>query len=147
MIYLAADHGGFSLKEEIKAAFDGVGLAYEDLGAFDLVPDDDYPDYAIPAAKKVSESPKENKAILFCRSGTGEVIVANKFRGVRATLSWSTEHAKLSREKNDCNVLAIPADFIDINTAKEIIGAWLNTDFSKDERHIRRLKKIAEIDK
>ncbi len=147
MIYLAADHGGFSLKEEVKAAFDGVGLTYEDMGAFELAPDDDYPDYAIPAAKKVSENPRENKAILFCRSGTGEVIVANKFRGVRATLSWNTEHAKKAREHEDANVLAIPADYIDINTTKEIIGAWLNTDFSKAERHVRRLKKIAEIDK
>ena len=147
MIYLAADHGGFKLKEEIKSEFDKTGIVYEDLGALKLTPDDDYPDYSIPAARKVSENPAENKAILLCRAGSGEVIVANKFPGVRAALSWNAEHARKSREDNDANVLALPANYIDSETAKEIIGVWLNTDFSNATRHVRRLQKIAEIDK
>ncbi len=147
MIYLAADHGGFNLKEELKKNFDEVGIKYEDLGASELTPSDDYPDFAIPAAKKVSEDPKNNKAILICRSGTGEAIVANKFPGVRASISWTVEQAKKAREHENANALAIPADYISTEEAKEIVGTWLNTEFTNEERHKRRLGKIAEIDK
>lgn len=147
MIYLAADHGGYNLKEEIKKGFDEAGISYEDLGAHKLTPDDDYPDFAIPAAKKVSEDPENNKAILICRSGTGEVIVANKFPNVRASLSWNVEHAKKSREHENANVLSLPADYISSDEAKEIVGSWLNTDFSNADRHKRRLQKIAQVEK
>lgn len=147
MIYLAADHGGFNLKEELKKNFDEAGIKYEDLGALELTPGDDYPDFAIPAAKKVSEDPKNNKAILICRSGTGEAIVANKFPGVRASISWTVEHAEKAREHEDANALAVPADYISTEEAKEIVGTWLNTEFTNEERHKRRLGKIAEIDK
>lgn len=147
MIYLAADHGGFKLKEALKKDFDNVGLEYQDMGADTLDPKDDYPDYAIKAAKKVSENPETDKAILMCKSGTGEVIAANKFNNVRATLSWNVEHAKKAREHNNTNILALPADYISEEEAKEIVGNWLNTDFTEEERHVRRLKKIGDVEK
>jgi RpiB/LacA/LacB family sugar-phosphate isomerase len=146
MIYLASDHGGFELKNHIKQSFDTVGIAYEDVGAHELDPNDDYPDYAKLAASKISQNPTDNKAILICRSGVGEVIVANKFNNVRASLSWNEEHAKKSREDDDTNVLTLPADYISKEEALNIVGTWLNTDFSNEERHTRRINKIKEIE-
>lgn len=147
MIYLAADHGGFNLKESIKQILDEVGMEYVDAGAHQLDPKDDYPDFVVPAAIKVAEDPEKNKAIFACRSGSGEVIAANKIPGVRATISWDVQHAIKSREHNDANILALPADYIATDKALDIVGAWLDTDFSKDERHVRRLNKIAELEK
>lgn len=146
MIYLACDHGGFKLKEILKKEFDNVGLQYMDLGAYEYNENDDYPDFSIPASKKISENPSD-RAILMCRSGVGEVIVANKFRNVRAGLSWNSEHAKKSREDDNTNVLALPSDYITEQEAKDIVGIWLNTEFTQAERHVRRLKKVSEIDK
>lgn len=145
MIYLAADHGGFNLKEAIKQVLDEVGMEYVDAGAHKLDPEDDYPDFAIPAVEKVSEDPENNKAILACRSGVGETIVANKFPGVRGCVSWEVQHAIKSKQDDNTNVLALPADYISIEKALDIVGAWLDTDFSNEERHIRRLEKVAEI--
>ncbi len=147
MIYLAADHGGFELKKHIKKHLTLEGFDFEDVGAHEFDANDDYPDYAIDAANKVSENPDENKAILMCRSGVGEAIVANKLKGVRATLSWDVKHAKMSREHNDTNVLALPADYISKEQAEQIINTWLDTKFSNEERHERRLRKILEVEK
>lgn len=146
MIYLAADHGGFNLKEAIKKILNEVGIEYIDAGAHKLTPEDDYPDFAIPAVKEVSKDPHNNKAILSCRTGTGEVIIANKFVGIRASISWNVKHAKKAREDEDANVLCLPADYISVDEAKDIVGTWLNTEFSGAERHVRRLEKIKEID-
>ena len=146
MIYLAADHGGFNLKEAIKKVLDEVGMEYVDAGAHQLDLADDYPDFVIPAARKVSENPQTNRAIMACRRGSGEVIAANKVKDVRATLSWDVQHAIKSRQHDDANVLVLPADYIPVEKALDIVGAWLDSDFSNEERHIRRLQKIAEID-
>ena len=156
MIYIGADHRGYKLKETLKkyleelskefSAQGGPALGWEDLGASELIIDDDYPDYAIPVARKVSESPKENRGILICGSGIGVDVVANKFKGVRSALIFNPEQARMSRNDDNTNVLSLSADFTDENSAKEILKVWLETPFSRLERHARRLEKIKAIE-
>ena len=146
MLYLAADHRGFEIKEAIKRFLDERGVAFEDVGAPSLVDGDDYVDYASLAAEKIAASPLENKGIFLCGSGHGMEMVANKFRGVRAALCWNKGVARESREHEDANVLALPADWLSEETACEIVSVWLGTNFSKDERHVRRLEKIATLE-
>lgn len=141
VIYLASDHGGFELKEKLKSWLIERGTAGEDLGAYNLNPEDDYPDYIFPAAKKVVDNPG-SLAIIIGRSGNGEVMVANKVFGIRAALCTSEAMAKKAREDNDANILSLGADFISFEEAKKIVTTFLETHFSKAERHLRRLQKI-----
>ncbi len=147
MIYIGADHRGYKLKETLKVYLKELNLECEDLGASEINFDDDYPDYAILVAKKVSENPKENLGILICGSGIGVDITANKFKGVRSALLFNAEQARMSRNDDNTNVLSLSADFIDESLAKEILKTWLETPFSRLERHVRRLNKIKEIEK
>jgi len=147
MIYIGADHRGYKLKEALKDYLKELNLEYEDLGALQIIFDDDYPDYAILVAKKVSENPRENRGILICGSGVGVDIVANKFKGVRSALIFNPEQARMSRNDDNTNVLSLSADFIEEDLAKEIVKVWLETPFSRLERYARRLEKIKEIEK
>lgn len=145
MIYLAADHGGFKYKNKLKEHLDDTPYDYKDVGNLEYDKTDDYPDFAKKAVEGVLEDPEKNRGILLCKSGTGEIITANKFKGIRATLSWNVKHAKKSREHNNTNVLAIPADYISFKKTKNIVDEWLETKFSDKERHIRRLEKIKDL--
>ncbi len=93
-------------------------------------------------AKNVAKNPSKEKGILLCGSGNGMAIVANKEKGVRAALAFNEKMAKLSREHDDANILALPADFLKFETAKKIVKVWLEAKFSGEARHRRRLKKI-----
>lgn len=146
MIYFGADHRGYNLKEALKIYLKELSFEFEDLGAKELIPDDDYPDYATLVAKKVSEDPENNRGILICGSGVGVDIVANKFKGVRSALLFNVEQARMSRNDDNANVLSFSADFIDENSAKEILKIWLETPFSRLERHVRRVEKIKKIE-
>lgn len=146
MIYLAADHRGFQLKEAIKRSLIERGIGVEDAGALSYDTGDDYPDFAAVAAAKIAENPAEHKGIFLCGSGHGVDMVADKFRGVRAALCWNAQVAKQSREHEDANVLVLPADWLDEMQVQEIVSVWLGTSFSGEDRHIRRLKKIEEIE-
>lgn len=141
MIYLAADHGGFQLKNRVKEFLVNKGLEVIDLGAHDYNPEDDYTDFVLELADKVASDPI-NKGIVSCRNGAGVSIAVNKNPKIRATLSWTVHHAASTRTDDDTNVLALPGDYIDENTAIEIVDAWLATSFSQEERHQRRLSKI-----
>lgn len=146
-IYFATDHAGFALKERaIAFVRDELGYEVEDCGAYELNQDDDYPDFISKAARAVSENPTERKAVIFGGSGQGEAIVANRFPFVRAAVWYGgpEEILTLSREHNDANVLSIGARFIDEDKLLTGIEKWLHTDFSSEERHIRRLNKIDE---
>lgn len=145
-IFLGADHRGFELKEKLKEWLKDKGYAVEDMGAHQFDPADDYPDFAFAVAEKVSEDPAGSRGILMCGSGGGMDVVANKVRGVRATVSWSVESAKHIRAHDDMNVVSIAADWIPPDSAREIVKAFLETEFSGEERHVRRLKKIEEIE-
>lgn len=145
MIFLGADHGGYSLKEDLKAWLAENNTPGEDMGAFSLKPDDDYPDFIIPVAKKVAEEP-ESLGIVIGRSGNGEAIVANKIRGIRAAVCLDEDMARKAKDHNNANILALGADYISENEAKNIVKAFLDTPFSNDERHVRRIEKMKKIE-
>ena len=121
-----------------------LGFEVEDCGAYEFNPDDDYPEFVKKAAQAVSEAPESSRAIVLGGSGQGEGIVVNKFLNVRSTVYYggNLEIVKLSREHNDANVLSLGARFLSLNEAKEAIKLWLETQFSKEERHRRRVAKI-----
>jgi len=146
MIYLAADHRGFQLKEELKRYLLEHNFETEDAGALDYDKTDDYVDFAASASEKIAENPSRHKGIFFCGSGHGVDIVANKFHGLRAALCFNTQVAAQSREHEDANVLVLAADWITQEEAKDIVTVWLGKSFSGEERHVRRLKKIEEIE-
>ncbi|MBI3443026.1 MAG: RpiB/LacA/LacB family sugar-phosphate isomerase [Candidatus Sungbacteria bacterium] len=146
MLYLGADHRGFQLKEAIKRFLTERNIAFEDAGAMAYAEGDDYVDFARDAAEKVAANPSIHKGIFLCGSGHGMDMVANKFCGIRAVLCWNMQVAKQSREHEDANILVLPADWLDEAAIEEIVTIWLGTEFSGEERHVRRLEKIAEIE-
>jgi len=146
MIYLGADHKGYKLKEVIKNYLSGFGYKFEDLGNKIFDKEDDYVDFAEVVAKKVVKN-ANNRGVLFCGSGTGMMIAANKIAGARAIVGFSEKIVKLSRQHNDSNILSIPSDFLKEKEAVKIIKVWLSEKFSKEKRHIRRIKKIEKIEK
>ncbi len=146
VIYIGADHRGFDMKESIKAFLAEGGWSVDDVGAKEKVADDDYVDYAATVGERVSQNPTESRGILICGSGVGVDVTANKYYGVRSVLAMSPDHALASRQDDDTNVLSIGADFVDVGTAKKIVSVWLQTPFSGEERHKRRLNKLAQID-
>ncbi len=144
-IYLAADHAGFKLKEEIKKYLSEQNYEVEDSGAFSFEKDDDYPEFISKAAEKVSENP-DSKGIIFGKSGAGEEIVANKFKNIRAVLGFSEENVRLSREHNDANILSLGSEFESLEKAKVLVKIFLETPFSEEERHRRRIEEIEDIE-
>lgn len=145
MIYLGADHGGYQLKEELKNWLVENNIPAEDIGAHFLDPEDDYPDFIIPVAKRVTADPN-SLGIIIGRSGNGEAIVANKIKGIRAALCLNEEMARKAREHNDANIISLGADYISTDTALIIVKAFINASFSNEERHIRRIEKINKLE-
>lgn len=145
-ILLAADHAGFGHKEALKEWLRAEGHQVQDEGAFALDPLDDYPDFIRMVAKQVSSDP-ELRGVIFGASGQGEAMVANRYKNVRATVYYGgkEEIIKLSREHNNANVLSIGAKFVTIEEMKEAVKLWLETPFSGDDRHIRRIMKIDNL--
>ncbi len=141
-IFLGADHRGFELKEKLKEWLGAKGHEVHDLGADRLQADDDYPDFAAAVARRVSEN-TASRGVLLCGSGTGMDVAANKVRGIRASVAWSAEAAAHARSHDDANIISIPADWTPPDQAAEIVRVFLDTPFSGDERHVRRIKKIA----
>jgi ribose 5-phosphate isomerase B len=158
-IYFASDHAGFEMKNELLKFVGGLGYETEDCGAYELNQEDDYPEFIKKAAKAVSEKPDDAKAIILGGSGQGEAMVANKFPNVRAAVYFgcncendsscqcgsckcSLDTVKLSREHNDANVLSLGARFLSLDEAKDAVKQWLETPFSGEERHIRRITNI-----
>jgi len=144
MIYLGADHGGFSFKEKIKKFLDELDIKYEDLGNEKFEPRDDFIDYALKVTKKVRKT--KGKGILICTNGLGMSVVANKARGIRATLVTSKKIAKQAREHLDSNVLCLGSHITSFKNVKKIIKEWLETDFFRKKRYIRRLDKIRKFE-
>lgn len=151
MIYLGSDHAGFELKEEIKAYLKDEGREIEDLGAFALDPDDDYPDYVIPVARKVALRQAQGEhdvfGIVFGLSGQGEAIGANKVKGIRASVYYggSLEIVKLSRLHNNANVLSLGARFLTKPEALKAVQTWLETPW-ENGRHKARIDKISKAE-
>ena len=144
-VALGADHGGYSLKNELLARLQGQ---YDilDMVAHKYDPDDDYPDFAEAVAKTVA-SGKAQRGILVCGSGVGACIAANKVPGVRACLCHDTYSAHQGVEHDDMNVLCLGARVIGIELAAELIEAFLTARFSSEKQHRRRLKKVLNLEK
>jgi len=144
-VIIASDHAGFRLKEKIKKYLERKKIKYRDLGT-DSLESVDYPDYALKVAEWVAKN-KNRRGILVCGTGTGMTIAANKVRGVRAVAAYDAYSAKMSRIDNDTNVLGLRGRFFPIEKIKKIINVWLNTPFSGEGRHRRRIKKIADYER
>jgi ribose 5-phosphate isomerase B len=142
-IVIGSDHAGFELKEKLKVYLKELGYEVEDKGAFEYDAEDDYPDFIMPVAEAVSENP-ELKGVILGGSGQGEAIAANRFPNVRAVVFYGSnlDIITLSREHNNANILSLGARFIDEEIAKKALKIWLETKFSGDERHERRIAKI-----
>ncbi len=143
-IFIGCDHAGFKLKEEIKGFLSKLGYEYEDLGVNTDKKSFDYPNTAIKVAQKVTKY--RSKGILMCGTGIGEAIVANKIEGVRAANCFNEYTAIMSRSHNDSNVLCLGARVLNKTLAKKIVKVWLNTEFSKEDRHKRRVNQIIQIE-
>lgn len=146
MIYLAADHRGVSHKNGLKHYLEGGGYKVKDVGAYDFDEKDDYVDFAKAALKEIIKDPLSHKGIFLCGSGHGMDMVANKFKGIRAALGFNKDVAEQSREHEDANVLILAADWLQEVEVNTIARVWLETKFTGEERHVRRLKKIEEIE-
>ena len=153
-IFIGADHAGFELRNKLMEFLKSEGHDVTDFGAFELKPEDDYPDFVIPVAKAVAANPL-SRGIIIGGSGQGEAICANRFPGIRAVVfngQYKPEDGRevpdeivLSREHNDANILSLGARFLNFDEANAAVKKWLNTAFSGDERHIRRLNKIENL--
>lgn len=139
VIALAADHAGFELKEYVRKYLDSMNFTYIDFGTHSTE-SMDYPDVIHPLCEAILAH-KADVGIIFCGSGNGVNMTANKHKGIRSALCWIPEIAKLAREHNNANVIALPARFINETTAKEIVDAFLSAEF-EGGRHQRRVDKI-----
>lgn len=142
MIALGCDHGGFELKEKVVAYLKEKNIAYKDFGCYST-DSCDYPVFAKAAAKAVASGECE-KGIVICTTGIGISISANKIKGVRCALCSDSLSAKMTRLHNNANMLALGAGIIGTNLALDIVETFLNTDFSGEERHQRRIDLIEE---
>ena len=138
-LIIGSDHAGFELKERLKQALDRRGIAYEDVGTHSAE-SVDYPDFAHQVARAVGAG-EAGRGLLVCGSGQGMAMVANKYDGVRAALAFDEESARLSREHNDANVLALGGRVVNAELAERILDVWLRTPFAGG-RHQRRVDKI-----
>ena len=143
IIHLATDHAGYLHKEAVKKYLETQGIEVVDHGALSLDDQDDYPDFVALASVAVAQD-QESMGIVFGGSGQGEAMVANRINGVRAAVYYGgpADIVTLSREHNAANILSIGARFVSIEDSIEVIRLWLETPFSNDERHIRRLNKF-----
>ncbi len=160
-VYLATDHGGFDLKNQLAAYISSLGYEVEDCGAFTNDPQDDYPELIAAAAKKLSADALagvDSRAIVIGASGQGEAMVANRFKGVRCALYYgpaansqkdmsgkSLDIISSSREHNNANALSLGARFLSESDAKDAVQKWLAAPFSGEERHMRRITQIDAV--
>ena len=153
-IYIGTDHAGYVLKEKLVSCLKSQGYEVVDEGAFEYNEGDDYPDFVVPVARAVSKDPNDSKGIILGGTGEGEAIAANKFPHVRAVVFYGNAKPVVddesniiirSRQHNNSNILSLGARYFTEETMMEAVNKWLNTSFSEDERHIRRLAKIDAI--
>jgi ribose 5-phosphate isomerase B len=144
-IAIAADHGGFPLKQELLPWLKELGCETADLGAHECIKTDDYPDYALAVARVVAGRQAE-RGIVICGSGVGAAVAANKVRGVRASVCHDTYSARQGVEHDDLNVLCLGARVVGIEVARELVKAFVNAHFIQNERYLRRLRKLEAIE-
>ncbi|MFA6082213.1 MAG: RpiB/LacA/LacB family sugar-phosphate isomerase [Patescibacteria group bacterium] len=144
-IFIANDHVGVELKKSVVKFLKGRGIKVTDFGT-DTADPVDYPDLAIKVAKEISKDPKSHLGILICATGVGMCMAANRVKGVLAGTVALPAMAERVKSDDNINVLCLGAAYLSEDSAIEIVDNWLNTPFSAEERHIRRLKKITDLD-
>lgn len=144
-IFIAADHRGFDLKNQLVDYFQQKNIRVEDLGNYQYQPDDDYPDFAQRVAKAVIQNPENHLGILICGSGCGVAIAANRFTGIRAGLAMNEDQARHIRENDHVNILTLAADYTSFYQATKIIEAFLSVKPKQEEKYLRRIKKIDQF--
>ena len=146
VVALGADHGGLSLKTDLTPWLESQGHQVRDVGAYSLDPADDYPDFAEAVARAVT-SDQAGRGILICGSGVGACIAANKVPAIRACLCHDIYSAHQGVEHDNMNILCLGARVVGIELAKDLVAAFLNADFTGEERHRRRLDKVAAMER
>ncbi len=153
-IFIGTDHAGYVLKEKLVSSLKLQGYEVIDKGAFEYNEEDDYPDFVVPVAREVSKDPNNAKGIILGGTGEGEAITANRFPHVRAVVYYGKLESVVdnesdiivrSRQHNNTNILSLGARYFTEESIMNAVNLWLNTPFSEDERHIRRLEKIDNI--
>lgn len=147
-IYLGADHNGFALKEKVFAYLAKRKYEVVDVGDSELDPDDDFPEFAQMAALKViGDDSKDPRAILICGGGQGMCMAANRFKGIRASVVWDAQEARMARNDIDSNILCLPARVLedDERLWQDIIDTWLKTPFANAARFKRRNAQLDEL--
>lgn len=144
-VHIATDHRGFTLKEALKGFVSTLGHSVVDHGSTSYDVTDDYPDTSYAAAKAVAADPSALGVVL-CGSGVGVNVVANKITGIRCVLGFTENQVEHARESDNCNMLALPADFIDQDTAEKIVKAFLETTFGNEPEDVRRIQKVVKIE-
>jgi ribose 5-phosphate isomerase B len=145
-IYIGTDHAGFELKEELKKFLEDLDYEVEDMGAYEFSATDDYPDFVFPVAKAVAEDTENRRGIILGGTGIGNGMIANKVKGLRAGVVYDEYSAKMSRKHNDANVMSLGARTLSVEKAKNLVRIWLDTPFSNEERHKRRIEKIKKLE-
>ncbi|MGC4744743.1 ribose-5-phosphate isomerase [Micromonospora sp. DT201] len=145
-VYLGSDHAGFELKVHLANHLAMQGYDVVDVGPHGYDPDDDYPTFCLHTGDQVVAD-ETGLGVVIGGSGNGEQIAANKVAGVRAALAWNVETAQLARQHNDANVVAVGARQHTLDEATGIVEAFLNTPFSGNERHARRITQVAEYER
>jgi len=153
-IFIGTDHAGFVLKEKIVMSLKADGHEVIDKGAFTYHEEDDYPDFVIPVAQEISKDPNNSMGIILGATGQGEAMAANKFPHVRAVVYYGEAHSVVddeadvivrSRAHNNSNILSLGARYLSEETVMAPVNRWLTTEYSGEERHVRRLGKIDAI--
>lgn len=145
-LFIASDHGGYALKKRLVRYIENeLQRDVTDLGPSEYVETDDYPDYAAPLAQKVLET--NGRGITICRSGIGVCMTVNKIKGIRAGLGYNIAVAETMMQHNNTNVLCLAGDHVSDEFAMAIVKKWLESEFTAEEKNVRRLKKVAELEK
>jgi ribose 5-phosphate isomerase B len=141
-IFIGADHRGFDLKNQIIEFLQEKNIRVEDMGNFEKAPLDDYVDYAKKVAQAVLQNPSEFLGIVVCGSGVGVAIAANRYKGIRCALGFETDQVKHARENDHINVLSLPAEYINLEQAKQLIEAFMAAQPKNEEKYLRRSNKL-----
>jgi ribose 5-phosphate isomerase B len=148
-VYLGSDHNGFHLKEHVFAYLAKRGVDVEDVGDKELDPNDDFPQFAnLAALKVIGDEDKDPRAILICGGGQGMAMAANRYHGIRASVIWDAEEARMTRNDNDSNILCLPSRVLereDDQIWMDIIDTWLHTPYADAPRYRRRNAELDEI--
>lgn len=145
-IYIASDHAGFELKSHLLKFVESLGHTVIDKGPFSKDERDDYPDFVRLVAEDILKEPDSSRGIILGRSGQGEAVAVNRYKGIRAAVYYGGDLGviKHSREDNDSNILSLGAEFLTPTEMENAVDVWLRTSFTGAERHVRRINKLDE---